>query len=198
MVGRDVEHLEVRDVVLDLGDSKTTNPNRPKISAISAIASMLGWRLPRATGRPAVVTSSPSAPRRVSRAAELHGGPTPAPRKPPRSQPGWGWPPPDLRSVLGRQRADAARDEGQPTLLAQDVHLEGGQGLRIRGGGDPRERLVPGAPRGRGSAGRGPRRRRIRRRARPRRSSRRSRHRGRRGRRGSSGRSRCRPASGRR
>src|SRR5260221_9018886 len=48
------------------GVSCTTNPNRPKISAISPIASMLGWSAPRRTGRPGVVTSTRSARRRAS------------------------------------------------------------------------------------------------------------------------------------
>ncbi len=50
------------------GLSWTTKPKRPKISAISSIESMLGWRLPRRTGRPGVVTSWASAARRDVRA----------------------------------------------------------------------------------------------------------------------------------
>ena len=48
------------------GLSYTTNPNCSKIAAISRIASMLGWSVPRRIGRPGVVTSTASARRRAS------------------------------------------------------------------------------------------------------------------------------------
>src|SRR4051794_3019547 len=50
------------------GLSYVTNPNWPKISPISRMASMLGWSVPRAIGRPGVVTSTASAASCASRA----------------------------------------------------------------------------------------------------------------------------------
>ena len=47
------------------GLSYTTNPNCSKMSAISPIASMLGWSVPRRNGRPGVVTSTVSATSRA-------------------------------------------------------------------------------------------------------------------------------------
>ena len=93
------------------------------MSAISRIASMLGWSEPRRIGRPGVVTSTASAARRAvssdprspaprsARAASI------APRTAFATAPTLG------RSSAGR-RADPAQDAGQPALLAEDVELQ--------------------------------------------------------------------------
>jgi hypothetical protein len=53
VVRRDVEHLEVGEVVLDLGALVGHEPELLEDLAISRIASMLGWSDPRRIGRPA-------------------------------------------------------------------------------------------------------------------------------------------------
>ena len=52
------------------GLSWTTNPNWPKIRAISDMDSMLGWSEPCRNGRPGIVTSIVSAARRASSSAD--------------------------------------------------------------------------------------------------------------------------------
>ena len=182
------------------GDSYTTKPNWAKIAAISAIASMLGWSVARRTGRPGVVTSTASAASRASRAPAPEDRATRRERRLDRQadRVGDGA---DPRTILGWERADPARDGGQPPLLAEDVDLERLKGCDVGRSLDRSQRLVPEGLQVVGQFGEvhlaGPGAG-IRRCGPPPRSCRTSRHRGRRGRRGSSDRSRCRRASARR
>ena len=125
MVGRDVEHLEVGEVVLDLGALvRRRTRTGAKISAISRIPWMLGWSVPRAIGRPGRrdVDGLGDQPLGQRRAAQDR-----APRSARAASIA-------VRTALataptrGRSSAGSApiprRTVGEPALLAQHVELE--------------------------------------------------------------------------
>src|SRR6187431_2298511 len=123
VVGRDVEHLEVRDVVLDLGTLVYDEPEL--LEDRGDLAHRLDTRVERAaTERPtgrrdvdrlalqaalelaAAECRAAVGQRGLDRLADPVGDGT------------------DLRSVFGRQAADATQDRRQSPLLAEDVELE--------------------------------------------------------------------------
>ncbi len=122
------------------GPSYTTNPNWPKISAISAIVSLIGWRLPRRTGRPGVVTSTASAARRVSSSEPRSDAPRSASAASMATRTVLAMAPTCGRSSGGRA-TDPAQHPGQPALLAQDVELQRLERRDVGGGLDRRQRL---------------------------------------------------------
>ena len=123
------------------GPSWTVKPNRPKISAISAIVSMTGWSAPRATGRPGVVTSTASLTQAIGELAPAQGAAAFGQGRLDR-RPDLVGDRPDARPVLGRQAADPAQDHGQRALLAEDLELEGSERGAVRGADDRRQRTV--------------------------------------------------------
>ncbi len=151
VIGRDVEHLEVGQVVLDLGalvGRRTRTGRRSRRSR--AIASMLGWRLPRRIGRPGVVTSTVSAARRPVSAEPRRSVPRSARARLDVAADGVG-DGADARPVVGRQRPDPAQDGRQPALLAEDVDLERLERGDVAGAPRSTRGRRRAAPRGRGS-----------------------------------------------
>src|SRR6188768_256539 len=110
------------------GPSYVTNPNCPKIAAISAMVSLMGWSVPRRIARPGVVTSTRSA---LSRAGWSRARPGRFDRGPDIVRDGahpW--------AILAGERADAAQDAGQAPLLAEDVEFDGLEGGDVLARGD--------------------------------------------------------------
>ena len=137
MVGRDVEHLEVGVVVLDL---RAFVDHEPELGEdVGDLARRLDDRVQgaapdRAAGRRDVDPLSAARRAASSRAAEPLRASASAASTAAADLVGDRA---DLRAVLRGQRADAAQDRGQLALLAQDLELEGvegrGVGRRRRG-----------------------------------------------------------------
>jgi hypothetical protein len=142
VVGRDVEHLEVGEVVLDLRALVGHEPEL--LEDLGDLAHRLDARVQRAAvdgpagrgdvdrlgGQARLELRAPEraaalAERTLDRLADRVGDGA------------------DLGPILSRQRADPAQHRREPALLAQDVKLEGLESRDIGGGLDRRECLRP-------------------------------------------------------
>ena len=141
MVGRDVEHLEVGEVVLDL---------RALVHDEAELGEDVGDLAHRLDAR--VQAAAPDRPA-GQRDVERLGGEAPGQRGaaqlcPALGQGGLDRAPDDVgdrtdpRAIIGRQPADPAQDRGEPALLAQDVELERLERGDIRARVDRREDVV--------------------------------------------------------
>ncbi len=140
--GRDVEHLEVGEVVLDLG---TLVDDEPELGEhLRDLACGLDDRVEAAS------------PDRASRGRDVDslgrepgcelGAPEPGSRIPQRrldGQPDLVGHRPDLGPILGREAADPAQDRRQPALLAEHVDLERVERGRVRRGCGSVDRVRP-------------------------------------------------------
>ncbi len=122
MVRRDVEHLEVGDVVLDLRalvDHEFELVEDPL--AISRTVSLIGCSVPRRIDRPGVVTSTVSAQPGGELRRPPAAGPPPAPPPPP---PAPRWPRRPPSAGPDGQRPDPAQHGRQVALPAQLLQLD--------------------------------------------------------------------------
>jgi hypothetical protein len=123
MVGRDVEHLEVGDVVLDLG--AFVRDEAELLEDARDLGHALDARVERATTDGTAgerdVDGLRDQPGRQLAAADVRPALSDGrlDGDPDRVRDG-----PDLRAVLGRQRTDPAEHAGQAALLAQHVELD--------------------------------------------------------------------------
>ena len=141
MVRRDVEHLEVREVVLDL---RALVGHEPELAEdVGDLADRLDDRVERAAAdRPAGRRDVDS----LGGEARLERGA--AQQLPPLGQGGLDRAAdvvrdgPDLGPILRGQRADAAQDDREPALAPEDVELDRLERRDVAGGRDRGERLV--------------------------------------------------------
>ena len=140
VVRRDVQHLEVADVVLDLGALVHDEAELPE--DVGDLRDRLVDRMAAATpdGPPGVVTSTASAASRVVSSEPRSSVPRSA-RAPSIAVRTLLAMAPDPRTVLGRQGADPAQDASQAPLLAEDVELERLERGDVRRGRDRGQRV---------------------------------------------------------
>ena len=140
MVRRDVQHLEVADVVLDLGalDDHEAEPAEDLGDGADRLGDGMERAPPdRSTRRRHVEPLGAEAGLELSVAE----------RRPPGrdglldAAPNGVRDRPDVRTLLGRQRADAPQDRGQAALLAEDVEVERVERREVRRGVNGRPRL---------------------------------------------------------
>jgi hypothetical protein len=152
MIGRDVEHLEVGQIVLDLGSLVDAEPEPAE--DVGDPAHRLDERV---EGTPSHRPAGRGHVDRLGRqpAGQLAGSEGRAPFGQGRLDRG-----PDLVGdranpgpILGRQAPDPAQDAGQRALLAEDLDLERVEGRAVGSGRNRRQRVVAQLLELRGEAG---------------------------------------------
>jgi hypothetical protein len=130
VVGRDVEHLEVADVVFDLGPFIHDEPEL--LEDVRDLGDRRVDRVERAaTDRPAGRRDVDRLGGKASIELGTAQGPAPLGERGLDGGPDLVRDGTDLRAVLGGQRPDPAQDAGEATLLAEDVELERVEGRHV-------------------------------------------------------------------
>ena len=141
MIGRDVQHLEIAEVVLDLRSLVDHEPELPEDLGDLADGGRDGMERAAPDGSPGrrdvdgLGGELPLQGLLAEADAALRQGRLDRHADGVRDRA-------DLGPIVGRQRADAAQDAGQPTLLAEDVEVDRLEAGHAVARGDRRQGLV--------------------------------------------------------